>query len=114
MVRPQAKPCTGIPRLDIIHIRQPNSPNEDFIVQKKKNKKTKTKKKNRELTKICIKINAFRQLNIPYNQIAHSPNTCNACKVAEFAVTNKNGAQKQLCRHRNFNYRLIPNTFVVY
>ena len=45
---------------------------------------------------------------------ARRPNTCNTCMVAQYAVTNQNGAQKQLFRHRNFNYRLIPNTFVVY
>ena len=68
-------------------------------------------KKNRD-DKSYIKINVFKQLNIPFNWIAYRPNMCNVCKVAEFAVTNKNSAQKQLLQHRNFNYQLIPNTFV--
>ena len=56
MVRPQAELCTGIPRLDIIRIRQPNSPNDEFIISKEKKR-----------AKNCIKINVFKQLNIPYS-----------------------------------------------
>ena len=82
---------------------QIKSPNDEFIIPKEKQR----------VDKNCIKINVFKQLNIPYNWNAHRPNTCNACKVAEFVVTNENGAQKQLFRRRNFNYWFIPHTFVV-
>ena len=32
MVRPEAEPVYEVPRLDIIRIRQPSAPNNEFII----------------------------------------------------------------------------------
>ena len=61
MVRPVGRTVYGIPRLDIIRIRQPYLPKDEFIIPKG------GWGENRELKKNCIKTNVFKQLNMPYN-----------------------------------------------